>query len=300
MWGKMSSFRLFFMGRMISTKPAALQGALWMGGAVLSFTAMAVAVRELQRHMGSFEIVFMRSVVMLAIVLAMLPRQGVGSLKTQKLVVHLWRNGIHFLGQVLWVYSIGALTLATVFAIEFTMPVWTALLAALFLKERLTLPRLVMLGLGLAGVLLILRPGGGGFQPAMLAMILGSLCYASSFIFTKRLSSTDSALAVLFWMAVIQLPLALATSIPQWQTPAWSDVPWILGIGIGSYAAHYCMTRAVKVADASVVVGIDFIRLPLIALVGALVYGEALDPMVFVGAAVIFAGTYYSISRERR
>jgi drug/metabolite transporter (DMT)-like permease len=285
---------------MISTKPAALQGALWMGGAVLSFTAMAVAVRELQRHMGSFEIVFMRSVVMLAIVLAMLPRQGFGSLKTQKLAVHAWRNLIHFLGQVLWVYSIGALTLATVFAIEFTMPVWTALLAALFLKERLTLPRLVMLGLGLAGVLLILRPGGGGFQPAMLAMILGSLCYASSFIFTKRLSSTDSALAVLFWMAVIQLPLALVTSIPQWQTPAWSDVPWILGIGVGSYTAHYCMTRAVKVADASVVVGIDFIRLPLIALVGALAYGEALDPMVFVGAAVIFAGTYYSISRERR
>jgi drug/metabolite transporter (DMT)-like permease len=277
-----------------------LRGVLWMGGAVLSFTAMAIAVRELQRHMGSFEIVFMRSVVMLAIVLAMLPRQGIGSLKTQKLVVHLWRNGIHFLGQVLWVYSIGALTLATVFAIEFTMPVWTALLAALFLKERLTLPRLVMLGLGLAGVLLILRPGGGGFQPAMLAMILGSLCYASSFIFTKRLSSTDSALAVLFWMAVIQLPLALVTSIPQWQTPAWSDVPWILGIGVGSYTAHYCMTRAVKVADASVVVGIDFIRLPLIALVGALAYGEALDPMVFVGAAVIFAGTYYSISRERR
>jgi drug/metabolite transporter (DMT)-like permease len=288
------------MGRMISTKPAALQGALWMGGAVLSFTAMAVAVRELQRHMGSFEIVFMRSVVMLAIVLAMLPRQGIGSLKTQKLVVHLWRNGIHFLGQVLWVYSIGALTLATVFAIEFTMPVWTALLAALFLKERLTLPRLVMLGLGLAGVLLILRPGGGGFQPAMLAMILGSLCYASSFIFTKRLTTNDSALAVLFWMALIQLPLALATSLPQWQTPAWSDVPWILGIGVGSYTAHYCMARAVKVADASVVVGIDFIRLPLIALVGALAYGEALDPMVFVGAAVIFSGTYYSISRERR
>ena len=111
---------------------------------------------------------------------------------------------IHFGGQVLWVYSIGALTLATVFAIEFTMPVWTALLAWMFLKERLTFPRLVMLALGLAGVLVILRPGGGSFHPAALAMVLGSLCYASSFIFTKRLTSTDSALAVLFWMAVIQ------------------------------------------------------------------------------------------------
>lgn len=279
---------------------SSLRGALWMGGAVLSFTAMAVAVRELLRHMGAFEIVFMRSVVMLAIVAAMLPRAGFAALRTRRIGEHFWRNSIHFVGQVLWVYSIGALALATVFAIEFTMPMWTALLAWLFLKERLSFPRLVMLALGLAGVLLILRPGGGSFHPAMLAMILGSLCYASSFIFTKRLTSTDSALAVLFWMALIQMPLALAASIPQWATPPWSDAPWILGIGVGSYTAHYCMTRAVKVADASLVVGIDFIRLPLIALIGALVYGEALDPMVFVGAAIIFAGTYYGLGAEHR
>jgi len=278
---------------------APLRGALWMLGAVLSFTAMAIAVRELQRHMGSFEIVFLRSLVMLAIVLAMLPRAGMTSIRTQRFHLHLWRNAIHFIGQVLWVYSIGALTLATVFAIEFTMPVWTALLAWIFLKEKFTAPRLVMLALGLAGVLVILRPGGGGFQPAAVAMILGSLCYASSFIFTKRLTSTDSALAVLFWMAAIQTPISLAAALPQWVAPVAADVPWILGIGAGSFAAHYCMTRAMKLVDAMVVVPIDFIRLPLIALVGAMFYGEALDPMVFAGAAIIFAGTYYSISRER-
>ena len=276
----------------------ALRGALWMMGAVLSFTTMAIAVRELQRHMGAFEIVFMRSVVMLAIVLALLPRAGLGAIRSRQFPLHLWRNVIHFLGQVLWVYSIGALTLATVFAIEFTMPVWTALLAWLFLKEKLSRPRLVMLGLGVAGVLVILRPGGGSFHPAALAMVLGSLCYASSFIFTKRISATDSALAVLFWMSAIQLPIALAASAPSWVNPVLADAPWILAIGVGSYTAHYCMTRAVMAADASLVTGIDFIRLPLIALVGALAYGEALDPLVFVGAAIIFAGTYYGLTRR--
>jgi len=271
-----------------------------MLGAVLSFTAMAIAVRELQRHMGSFEIVFLRSVVMLAIVLAMLPRAGVSSVLTKKLSVHVWRNVIHFCGQVLWVYSIGALTLATVFAIEFTMPVWTALLAWIFLKEKLTFPRLVMLTLGLVGVLIILRPGAGSFHPAALAMILGSLCYASSFIFTKRLSSSDSALAVLFWMSVVQTPISLIAALPNWVTPLAADLPWILGIGLGSFSAHYCMTRAMQLVDAMVAVPIDFIRLPLIAVVGALAYGEAFDPLVIAGAAVIFAGTYYSLSRERR
>lgn len=270
-----------------------------MSGAVLSFALMAVAVRELQRHMGSFEIVFMRSLVMLVIVLALLPRSGISSLKTRKLALHVWRNLIHFLGQVLWVYSIGALTLATVFAIEFTMPVWTALLAWMFLKEKLTGPRLAQLGLGLAGVLIILRPGGGAFHPAALAMILGSLCYAASFIFTKRLSSTDSALAILFWMSVVQTPISLVAAAPQWVAPVAADAPWILAIGAGSFSAHYCMTRAMKLVDAMVAVPIDFARLPLIAVVGALLYGEAFDPLVIAGAAVIFAGTYFSLSRER-
>ncbi|HTG98244.1 MAG TPA: DMT family transporter [Burkholderiales bacterium] len=277
----------------------ATRGVLWMLGAVLSFMAMAIAVRELQRHMGSFEIVFLRSVGMLAITLALLPRAGIASIRTARFQLHLWRNLIHFCGQVLWVYSIGALALATVFAIEFTMPVWTAILAAIFLHERLTPPRLVQLVLGLVGVLIILRPGTGEFHPAALAMILGSLCYASSFIFTKRLSSTDSALAVLFWMSVVQLPISLALAAPQWVSPVAADLPWIVGIGAGAFTAHYCMTQAMKLVDAMVAVPIDFIRLPLIAVVGALAYGEPFDPMVIAGAAVIFAGTYYSISRER-
>src|SRR6185436_891663 len=283
----------------MNQRSPAARGVLWMIGAVLSFMAMAIAVRELQRHMGSLEIVFLRSVVMLAITLALLPRAGIASIRTSRFQLHLWRNLIHFCGQVLWVYSIGALALATVFAIEFTMPVWTSILAWLFLKERFTVPRLVMLSLGLVGVLIILRPGTGEFNPAALAMILGSLCYASSFIFTKRLSSTDTALAVLFWMSVVQTPISLALAVPQWVSPVWADLPWIAGIGAGAFTAHYCMTQAMKLVDAMVAVPIDFIRLPLIAIVGALAYGEPFDPMVIAGAAVIFAGTYYSISRER-
>ena len=283
----------------MNQRSPAARGVLWMLGAVLSFMAMAIAVRELQRHMGSFEIVFLRSVVMLAITLALLPRAGIASIRTSRFQLHLWRNLIHFCGQVLWVYSIGALALATVFAIEFTMPVWTAILAWLFLHEKFTAPRLVMLSLGLTGVLIILRPGTGEFNPAALAMILGSLCYASSFIFTKRLSSTDSALAILFWMSVVQTPISLALAVPHWVNPLVADLPWIVGIGAGAFWAHYCMTQAMKLVDAMVAVPIDFIRLPLIAVVGALAYGEPFDPMVIAGAAVIFAGTYYSISRER-
>jgi drug/metabolite transporter (DMT)-like permease len=101
-------------------------------------------------------------------------------------------------------------------------------------------------------------------------------------------------------MALVQTPISLLAAAPQWVTPVPADLPWILVIGAGSFSAHYCMTHAMKLVDAMVAVPIDFARLPLIAVLGALLYGEAFDPLVIAGAAVIFAGTYYSLSRERR
>jgi drug/metabolite transporter (DMT)-like permease len=227
-------------------------------------------------------------------------RYGFAPLRTRRFAAHATRAVLHLAGQWCWMYAIGALALATVFAIEFTMPVWVAILAALFLGERLTRGRLVQLVLGLAGVLIILRPGLGAFHPAALVMLLGSMFYAGNMSFTKSLSATDSALAVTFWMSAVQLPITFVAAVPGWVMPVAVDLPWILAIGAGSFAAHYSMTRAMKLADATVVVPVDFIRLPLIAVVGAVLYAEPFDPMVIVGAAVIFAGTYYSLSRERR
>lgn len=278
---------------------SSLRGVLWMGGAVLSFSAMAVAARELLRSMGAFEVVLMRSIVMLALVLALMPGAGV-SPRTQRFGKHLARNLVHFVGQCCWVFALGALPLATVFAIEFTMPVWTALLAAAFLGERISPPRMVMLALGLAGVILILRPGASSIHPAAFIMLLGSLAFSAQFIFTKQLTTSEPPLAVIFWMSVIQLPLSLVASLPHWHTPGIPELPWIVAVGTGSFTAHYCINRAMKLADATVVVPIDFIRLPLIAVVGAVFYGEAFDPMVIVGAAIIFAGTYFSLRRETR
>jgi drug/metabolite transporter (DMT)-like permease len=277
-----------------------LRGVLWMGGAVLSFSAMAVAARQLLEHMGPFQVLFVRSVVMLAIVLLVVAQSENAVTSTRRLPLHVLRNVVHFAGQYCWVFAIGALPLATVFAIEFTMPVWTAILAALLLKEILTPSRMAMLVLGIIGVLIILRPGFGFFHPAALVALGASLFYAGNMIATKRLAATDSPLAILFWMSVVQTPLSLLTALPQWVAPPPADLPWMAVMGIGSYAAHYCMSRAFKLADATVVVPIDFTRLPLIAVVGAVFYAEPFDPMILLGAAVIFSGTYFSLRRETR
>ena len=272
-----------------------------MLGAIASFTAMAIAARALLRHMGAFEIVFLRGVAMLLIVVALVPGSGgFASLRTQRYGLHIKRNAAHFCGQSAWVFALSALPMATVFAIEFTMPVWTVILAALILGERLTPPRIVVLASGLAGVLIILRPGLSFIHPAALVMVFGAMGFAAQFIYTKQLTVTDRPLGIIFWMCILQMPIGLAASVPGWVWPVAADLPWIALMGLASYTAHYSISRAVRFADATVVVPVDFIRLPLIAVVGALFYGEPLDPLVLVGAAVMFAGTYFSLSRERR
>jgi drug/metabolite transporter (DMT)-like permease len=281
-----------------------LRAALWMSCAVLSFSFMAVAARELLRHVGAFEILFLRTAVTMLLVGAVIACTGTAALRTRLFRFHLARALMHLGGQYCWIYAIGALTLATVFAIEFTMPVWVALLATLFLGERMNRGRVVMLVLGLGGIAIILQPNAGahlgGFHPAALVMVLGSMLYAGNMVMTKRISASDSPIAVLFWMSLTQMPLTFFTALPQWVAPRPVDLFWALVIGGGSYVAHYSMTRAMKLGDATVVVPIDFLRLPLIAVIGALFYGEPLEAATFAGAAVIFAGTYYSLSRERR
>jgi drug/metabolite transporter (DMT)-like permease len=281
----------------MSTRPVALRGALWMVGALVSFSIMAVSVRELLHTMGSFEILFIRSFMSLAILLFLLPGR-LALLRTRHFGLHVLRNVFHFGGQYAWVYAISMLPLATVFAIEFTMPVWAAVLAMIFLGERLNQGRIVMLALGVVGVFVMLRPGLAVIPPAALVMLLGAFAYASTMIATKRLSGHDSPFAILFYMAVIQLPLGLVPALPQWVWPGVRDLPWVLALGVVGLSAHYFMTRAFRIADAMVVVPIDFLRLPLIAVVGALFYEEPLQLAIMLGAAVIFAGTFYSIRRE--
>ena len=271
-----------------------------MSGAVLSFALMAVAVRELADTMGSFEILFLRSAISLAIMAVVVGYVGLEPVRTRRFGLHVLRNLFHFSGQYAWVYSIAVLPLAMVFAIEFTMPVWSAILAVMLMGERLNHGRIVMLALGLLGILIILKPGVEAVPPAALIMLLGSFAYAMTMIGTKQLAKTDSAIAVLFWMSVIQVPLGLVPALREWVTPGLADLPWVLAVGVTGLSAHFCLTRSLRIADATLVIPIDFLRLPLIAVVGMLFYGEPLQPSILIGAAVIFAGTYYSIRRESR
>ncbi|WP_010324046.1 DMT family transporter [Marinobacterium stanieri] len=282
------------------TAPSVLQATLWMVGALFSFMAMAISGRELSAEFTTYQILFFRSVIGVLLISFLVSRSGWAQIKTHRFKGHLIRNVAHFGGQYGWFFGLAFIPLAEVIAIEFTTPVWTALLAAIFLGERLTLPRLTALVLGITGLLVILRPGMGAVHPAAFAVLAGAIGYSLTYIQTKSLSATETPLCILFYMTLMQLPMGMIPSLMDWKTPSLGSVPWIILVGVTAMSAHYCMTRAFKLADATVVVPMDFMRLPLIAMVGYLFYSEVIDWPVAVGAAMMLAGNFVNILAEHR
>ena len=276
--------------------------ALWMVGTFTSLLSMAVAGRELAAEITIFQLLFWRGVVGLAVILLLFQvTGGWRHLRTQKLATHGARSVVHLGAQYAWFYAIAFISLAEVFALEFTTPIWTLILAALILGERITVVRVAAVILGFAGVLIILRPGISPVGLPQVAALLSALGFAfSTYVMTRRLMRTDTPLTMLFWMVAIQTPLALFAGLDAWVWPSGWSWGWIGLVGVGSLTAHYCMARALSLVDANVVVPMDFFRLPLAVLVGWLAYAEIIDIWVALGAVVIFAGNYLNVRAETR
>jgi drug/metabolite transporter (DMT)-like permease len=277
--------------------------AVWMAGAIVFYIIAALAIRALAKRLSVFEIMSVRSaggLVLLLAVMAIWPqaRWGLGS---RRIGLHVVRNGVHFVGQIIWALAITLLPFATVFALEFTAPIWVALLAVLFLGERLTVTRAASIALCLVGVFVILRPGFSSFGPVALLALGAAIIQAFTAVVTKKLTQTETTFAILFWMNLMQLPMNLAGSDPWFITKIDPSMALpLIGIAVGGLAVHLCLAEAFRYGDAMVVVPLDFMRVPLIALIGLWFYGEALDALVLSGAGLIMASIIWNIRTEAR
>ena len=282
-----------------------------MIGALLSFTASALAVRALGGQLNIFEILTIRSglgLLMLFGIIAARPAL-LKELAPTYMGFHLARNTAHFAGQYFWSLAITLLPFATVFALEFTMPAWVALLAAIVLRERMTASRVGTVVLGFLGVLVIVRPGSDSFQPLTFLVLFAAFAYSVSLIVTKQLTNRVGTFAIIFWMNIIQFPLgftwpaALAATgeQPLFVFRLGSDLllPAFVLAAVG-LTSHYCLTQAFRHGDATVVVPLDFLRIPLIALIGWMFYGEGIDVFVFLGAGLIICGVLWNLRAESR
>jgi drug/metabolite transporter (DMT)-like permease len=273
-----------------------------MVGALLSFSTMAVSIRELARGgLTIFEILAIRSggaLLILLLLLLLRPELRRYTLP-RRMKLNLLRNCVHYASQYTWATSLTMLPLALVFALEFTMPAWTVLLAVWLLRERMSASRIGVVVLGLIGVLVILRPGIASFNPAAFLVLAAAFGYSITMITTKKLTMTETTFGIVFWMMVIQFPLSLLGSDPRVFLHLQSQHLWpVIGVAAAGLTSHYCLSNAFRAGDATLVVPLDFMRIPLIAVVGWALYGESLDIFVLLGALIIVIGVLWNLRAE--
>jgi drug/metabolite transporter (DMT)-like permease len=275
----------------------------WMIGALTSFAAMAVSVRELTGEMHAFQMLFIRSALGVLILLPIVTwsrRGGWGQIRQDYLAGHGLRNVIHFTGQVLWILGIGLLPLATVSAIEFTSPLWGGFLAVLFLGEHMNRGRLAAFALGFIGILVIVRPGLIEISEGIVIMLFCAFFFGATGAVTKWLTRRETALSIIFYMVLMQTLFGAVASLFVWQPIALEHAPWLALMAVTGLSAHFCLTSALASADATFIMPLEFLRLPLVAAVGFLLYSEAFELVTLLGALIIFSGNYVSLRYETR
>jgi drug/metabolite transporter (DMT)-like permease len=225
---------------------------------------------------------------------------GFSAMRTARPVAHVARNAVHYVGQLSFLYAVTVISLAELVSIEFTTPFWTAILAVLFLGERMTRTTAAAIALGIVGVAVIVRPGTSAIEVGHLVMLGGAVTFGISLVMVKSLTRTESTVRIIFWMLVVQAVIGLAPALWQWRTPPADAWPWIVLISFSGTFSHFCMTRALVYADAMVVAPMDYLRVPLTAFAGWLLYSEKIDAYIAVGAALILAGNLVNLRRRKR
>ena len=279
-----------------------VKAALYMVGAIFSFTAMAISGREMAASLDTFEIMFFRSLIGIIIILGLGFAFGtLSQIKTNRLGLHLLRNISHFTGQNLWFFALIYIPFSQLFALEFSAPLWIAVLAALFLQERLTRVRLMSLAIGFIGILIISRPDAHSLSPALIAGALSAIAFAGSIICTKKLIRDQSTTCILFWLVLMQAVMGLICAGIDFDItlPTGIHIVYVVVVGCCGLLAHFCITRALSLAPAIVVAPLEFLRLPLISVIGFALYDESLNWGILFGAVLIFGANIMNMWAER-
>jgi len=269
-----------------------------MAGWLAAMVMIAVAAREAGKSLHVFQIMEVRSLLGMVLFAPMVVAAGgLRAMRTRRFGRHVARNVVHYLAQFMWFLAITMIPIAEVVAIEFTGPVWVALLAVVFLGEKMTRARIAAVALGVIGVAIIVRPGLDHVEAGQVVALLAAIGFAGSIILVKSLTRTDSVVAIIFWMLIVQSVIGAIPAAVVWQTPPAAAWPWLAVIAVCGTYSHFCMAHALRHADTTTVVPLDFLRVPLTAIAAWLVFAERFDVFTIIGAAVILGGNLLNLKR---
>lgn len=281
------------------------RGAVFVTVGALLLTCMAILVKFLGSRLDSFQILFFRSFVGLLFILPLAFKQGWGICRTKIPMMHMTRGGIGILGNFCFFYSITHLLLADSMALQFSRPLFMIVLAAAVLHEAVGFKRGLATLAGFAGILVMTRPFGLGGGPASLDLgvlvgALGAFFGALVVVAIKQLSKTESTTVIMFYYAFCGAIFSLIPALLVWQTPTWAELGWLILVGFFGIVGQTCITRGVSMADTTVVLPFDYLRIVYAAVFGFLLFGEVPGVWSAAGALIIVASTLYILTLEAK
>jgi len=257
-------------------------------------------LRAASEVMHPLFMVFWRSVFGVLILAPFLIRTGIKALQTNQFILHFGRSLFGFGAMIGIFYSIAHIPLSQAMAINYSGPLFASIGALLLLGEKARGARLMALAVGFIGMLVVLRPGIQEIGSGSLAAIFGAVCMAGSLLCIKRLSETEANTTIIAYGNTLTLPIALIVALQFWQPLGWAEVGWLALIGVLSTSAQWFMNRALSLAEASVVLPIDFLRIVFITIIGAVIFTEAPDLNAWIGGAIILGSSVHLARHETR
>jgi len=276
------------------------RGCLLMVIATLLFAGMHAAIRHATQHLPAIEVAFFRNLFGLIVIVPLLVRFGPRLFHTEKFSLHLLRALINAVSMVAFFIGLSLTPLARVTAIAFTAPLFTALFSALFLGEVFRWRRWTAIIVGFIGALVILRPGIDTIDVGSLLVMFSSLLWAIAMIDIKVLARTESSATITAYVTVLMTPLTLVPALFYWQMPSPGLWGWLIFIGVIGTIGQFVVTEAIKLADMTVLMPFDFLKLVWAAFLGMLLFAEIPDALTWVGAAIVFASSFYIMWREAK
>ncbi len=287
-------------------RSASLQAICLMLLSMLTFSAMNTAIRSLAGTIPSSELVFLRNVfsLLLAVLWQAALMRGLPRFKTTRLFGHFWRATAGICAMEAWFYALTLLPLTVATALSFTTPVFSTIVAILFLGEKAGIRRWSAIAASFVGMLIILRPGTDSMSPDAAFVIFSSIMMAIAGNMVKSLTRTESPETIVFFMALFMVPWSALPGIFPGGSP-WQEVPFhqlsiVFLVAFLSTASHLLLARAYRRADMVMLMPFDFTRLIFTAIFAYLLFGETLDGPTIFGSLIIVASTVYIAHREAR
>lgn len=258
------------------------------------------AIHQLAVELHPFIVTFFRNLIGLLVLLPLLLRVGLVGLRPRRLGLQLLRGILQVVSAMLFVTALALTPLAKATALNFTAPLFAAILATVILREAVRIRRIAALAVGFTGMLVVLQPWEGGFDLGSIFMLLSALLWACGMILIKIMMRTESSLTTTILTAVISTPFAFIAALTVWQTPTNEQFVWLIGTGTIYALAQLAFAQALKEADLTALLPLDFLKLIWAAAIGYLFFAEAPAIATWVGGAMIMGAASYITYRERK